>query len=165
MSNSLGNQMSKFPALKKSDCEQIALVALNKRVTVSNLLMKKEWLCVKRSCSIKKSDMRDSLVIWANCLKKIIFSPFLCPRVKRSHRSSLSCSSLSCSLLSCSFLKSDRSDSLLSLLTKEGPWVDRSCRSFQITVPSLFTKEQQWAINFCCSGQKSDRSDLLFFKS
>ena len=111
MSNSLGNQMSKFPALKKSDCEQIALVALNKRVTVSNLLMKKEWLCVKRSCSIKKSDMRDSLVIWANCLKKIIFSPFLCPRVKRSHRSSLSCSSLSCSLLSCSFLKSDRSDS------------------------------------------------------
>ena len=57
------------------------------------------------------------------------FSPFLCPRENRSR----------CSLLICSFLKSDLSNFL----------------------PSLFTKEPLWAI---CSGRswkKSNVTDLL----
>ena len=61
------------------------------------------------------------------------FSLYLCPIANCSHRS----------LLIRSFLKSDLSNSL----------------------PSLFTKEQPWAI---CSGrswQKSNRSNLLFFTS
>ena len=47
--------------------------------------------------------------------------PFLCPRANHSRRSSLICS----------FLKSDLSDSLPPLFTKEWPWAIRSGRSWQ----------------------------------
>ena len=91
-----------------------------------------------RSISLKKSDVSDSLVFQANgsrktsdSLEKNIFSyafdsfsqfpPFLCPRAKNS-----------CPfLLSRSFLKSDWSDSLPSLFTKERPWANRSRCSLQ----------------------------------
>ena len=62
------------PNLKKSVNEQIAIIALLKRVTVSKLL----------SISLKKSNVSDLLVIRANCsknmsnsLKKRIFRRFL----------------------------------------------------------------------------------------
>ena len=74
----------------------------------------------------KKSNVSDSLVIWANysqkinkSLKKFIFDSFisfLCPQANCSHSS----------LLIHSFLKIDLSDSLLSLFTKEWAWVIRS---------------------------------------
>ena len=58
------------------------------------------------------------------------FSSFLCPRVKCSH----------CSLLSCSFLKSSGSDLLSLLWTKEQPWGNCSHHSLKrLTVSgSLF---------------------------
>ena len=67
----------------------------------------------------------------AICLKKfflyhvftsfLLLSPFLGPRANRSQ----------CSLFGHSFLKSNGSDSLLSLFTKEWPWANCSCRSLQ----------------------------------
>ena len=67
----------------------------------------------------------------AICLKKfflyhvftsfLLLSPFLGPRANRSQ----------CSLFGHSFLKSNGSDLLLSLFTKEWPWANCSCRSLQ----------------------------------
>ena len=61
-------------SLKKSNPEQMALIALNKRATVSNLLgslMTEEQLWAYRSCcSVKKSDLSDSLMIRANLSQK-----------------------------------------------------------------------------------------------
>ena len=59
-----------YCSLKKSDCEQIALVALNKRGSVSNSLRslmtnKWPWANDSRLC-VKKSNMSDLLVIRAN---------------------------------------------------------------------------------------------------
>ena len=58
------------------------------------------------------------------------FPPFLCPRVNRSCPSSLIFS----------FLKSDLSDSLLSLFTKEWPWVIRSDCSWKKRDNERFTQ-------------------------
>ena len=80
------------------------------------------------------SHLTDSLVIWvktmSESLEKFIFSvcfwqffPFLYPRANRSRR---------CWLI-CSFLKSDLSDWLPSLFTKEQKWAIRSGRSWQIS--------------------------------
>ena len=59
---------------KKSNHEQIALVALSKRATMSDslrLLRTKERLWAIRSGhSWKKSSMSDSLMIWAKCSQK-----------------------------------------------------------------------------------------------
>ena len=59
-----------YCSLKKSDCEQIALVALNKRGSVSNSLRslmtnKWPWANDSRLC-VKKSNMSDLLVTRAN---------------------------------------------------------------------------------------------------
>ena len=66
------------------------------------------------------------------------FSPFLCPRANRSRRS----------LLICSFLKSDLSNFLPSLFTKEPPWAICSGRSWKKSnvtdlLRLLMIKEQQ----------------------
>ena len=58
------------------------------------------------------------------------FPPFLCPRVNRSCPSSLIFS----------FLKSDLSDSLLSLFTKEWPWVISSDCSWKKRDNERFTQ-------------------------
>ena len=55
--------------------------------------------------------------------------PFLCPKANCFHLS----------LLSCSFLKSDRSYSLLLLLTKEQLWANRSRRILQKSNHERFT--------------------------
>ena len=90
-------------SLKKSAREQISLAALYKRATRANRFRH----------SLKKSDMSDSLMIWANCSQKRVigstkklyflmfltiyeffhcFSPLFCPRVNCSSLSLLSCS-------------------------------------------------------------------------
>ena len=80
--------------------EQIALVTLYKRATVSKLLS----TLFSKERPLKKSDVSDLLVIQANrsqktsdLLKKNLFfvcldscSPFLCPRANRSRCFSLS---------------------------------------------------------------------------
>ena len=110
-------------------------------------LFKKELPCANCSPrSLQKSNISDSLVIQMNnwialkkqviCSKNVFFvcfwqfSPFLCPRVNRSHRSSLSRS----------FLKSDGSNSLSLLFKKEQMWANRFCRSLQKS-----DREQQFA--------------------
>ena len=119
-------------SLIKSDREGIALVALYKRVTVSESL----------SISLKKSGVSDSLVIRANHsqkrairLKKNYFSnvfdsfpPLYAKRANLSH----------CSLLSRSFLKRDGIDFLSSLFTKETPWANWSRRSL---------KQRDWSVS------------------
>ena len=119
-------------SLQKSNREGSTYVVLYKRAMWANC-----------SChSLKKSDVSDLLLIWAKnesfaqkngyfSYVLEIFPPFLCPRA--------TCSP--CSSLICSFLKSDLSDLLPSLLTKEKPWV----------------------ICSGCSWQKSNRSDSLSF--
>ena len=94
----------------------------------------KEWLWANCSCcSLKKSDMSDSLMIWVNrsqkwaiCLKVFhSFSSFLCPRAKRAIRS-----------------------------TKEGPWPNRSGHSWQKSYRSdslFFTRESLF-----CSQKRSN---------
>ena len=62
-------------SLKKNNGKQIALVALNKRVTMSDSLRsfmtnERPWANLSRH-SVQKSDMSDSLVIcWANPFQK-----------------------------------------------------------------------------------------------
>ena len=148
-----------------SDCEQFALVALNKRPTVSDSLRS---LMIKEGPSVNGSvkerhewftlDSSESLSKMSDFFQKIhnfrmfltvfhCFSTYLYPRANRS------CSSL----LSCSFLKSNESDSLSSLLTKMRPW---AIRSFPWANRSLAHKKRlirsknRWAycLNFFVEG-------------
>ena len=116
--------------LKKSNCEQIAFVAVYNRATLSKLL----------SIHLKKSDISDSLVIQANRFQKtsdsleknvffICFRQFTVFLLFYAKRANPSCRSS----LSRSFLKIDGINLLLL----------------------LFTKEQSCANRFCCSLQKS----------
>ena len=96
------------------------------------LLYTKERSRVIRS--LKMSDVSDPLVNptnrskkraihWQNLYLSYVFDsfpPFLFPRANRSHRS----------LFICSILKSDLSDSLPLLFTKEQPWAICSRGSF-----------------------------------
>ena len=108
--------------------ERFAQVTQDKRVAWAN--------CSHHSW--QKSYMSDSLVIRANRSQKRAirtkklqktyilyffdsFSPFLFPRVNSSRRN----------LLSSSFLKSNMSDSIRSLFTKERPWANCSGCSLQ----------------------------------
>ena len=133
-----------------------------KRTTMSESILTKEqpW-AIHSGHSWQKSDLSKSLSSLckkellsktSNLLKKITFfvgfwqfffyfSPFWCPIANRSHHS----------LLSHSFSKSDGSDSFLSLLTEERPWVNRSHCSLQIS-------DQSWAIHSHRSWQKSNRN-------
>ena len=138
MSDSLLSLFKKEPlwanqsrlTLKKSNCEQIAFVAVYNRATLSKLL----------SIHLKKSDISDSLVIQANRFQKtsdsleknvffICFRQFTVFLLFYAKRANPSCRSS----LSRSFLKIDGINLLLL----------------------LFTKEQSCANRFCCSLQKS----------
>ena len=100
-------------SLQKSDCEQITLVTLYKRVTHAN----------RSCCSLKKSDVSDSLLICSVALKnqKIRIFPhvfgsfFIAFQLFKPKSESLP-SLFGLSLYS--ILKSDRRDSLASLFTK-----------------------------------------------
>ena len=109
------------------------------------------------NCSLQKSDherialnfFKTEQHSWfeQNALKKLVIRPkntyflYVFDHFPPFLSSKANCSRRS--LLSSSFLKSVGSDSL----------------------SSLFTKEQPWAICSCCSWQKSDRSNSLFFTS
>ena len=80
----------------------------------------------------KTSDWLDKIIFWYIFDSFSLIFPFFMPKSK-----------LLPSSLSWSFLKSDRSESLSLLFTKEQPWGIHSRRSLQ----------------------KRDRSDLLFFSS
>ena len=101
--------------------------------------------------------MRDSLVIRANRSQKTGDSlekfPFLCPRANHSRRSSLICS----------FLKSDLSDSLPPLFTKELPWAICSGRSWQKSDREKFTQvaHDKRATGAISSFQQANRSFVL----
>ena len=88
------------------------------------------------SISLKKSNVSDLLLIWANhfqktsdsleknvffCMFLTVFPPFYAQEQQLS----------SLSLLSRSFLKIDVSDLLSSLFTRERLWANRSCCSLQ----------------------------------
>ena len=111
-------------------------IAVYKRVTWAN-----------RSCHfLKKSDMSDSLcrsqkneqfgqkiIIFYHIFDSFsLLFPFLCPRVNHSQHTLLRRS-----LLCSSFLKSNGSNSLLKLFTKERPWAIRSCRSLKKEQPRV----------------------------
>ena len=154
--------------MTKSDHKQNALVIFNRRATVSDslrLLMTKEQHWANRSCrSCQKSDVSDllrslrtkelhewfahdsskSLAKTSNSLKKIIQT--LC----FSHK-----------FLTVFTLFMPMRKSLPSLLTQS--LFFKSNMSDSIT--SLFTKERPWAICSGCSWQKSAGSNLLFFSS
>ena len=81
-------------------------------------------------CSHKRAIRSEKFMFYMFFTVFHCFSSFLCPRVKCSH----------CSLLSCSFLKSSGSDLLSLLWTKEQPWGNCSHHSLKkLTVSgSLF---------------------------
>ena len=109
---------------------------------------------VKHCCySFKQSNVSDSLAIWANrsqktsdSLKKFVFFvcfwhffPFLCPRAN------CSC----CSSLIGSFLKSDLSNSLTSLFTKEWPERSHNKRASLSNSLTLLFKRMQHSCVLC----------------
>ena len=137
--------------------ERFTLVALYKRATVSDSLRS---LFTNKQCEQFAHIARESLVILANHSQKTrirskfsyfsyvfySFSPFICPRANRSHSSLL---------LIRSFLKSNLSDLLPSLLTKEQLWAfcshhslkkresaNRSKKRANHTFAHLLTKNQ-----------------------
>ena len=101
-------------------------------------------------CSLKKSDESDSLGIQVNCLQKDVFwfwqfFPFLCPKANLSH----------CYLLIRPFVKSDLSNLLPSLFTKEPPWVIGSFLS------NLFILKINVSVSLSLLLNKSDVSEAL----
>ena len=104
--------------------------------------------------SLFKMSDHELIAISLFCWKKFVFFtcfwqfftvfPFLCPRVNRSHPS----------LFRCSFLKCDRT--LVALYKRV---------TMSKLLPSLFTKERLWAIQYRRSLQKSYGSNSLFSKS
>ena len=98
--------------LQKSDREQFAYVALNKRVI---------WvICVLFELIACKNE-RFALKRHVFCLFLTVFPTFLCPRANSSR----------CSSLVCFFFKSNLSDLVPLIFTKERPWVICSGRSWQ----------------------------------
>ena len=94
-----------------------------------------------RSFTLKKRAMRSTKFVFFVCFwQLLLIFPFLCPRAKRSHRSSL-CRS---------FLKSEGSDSISSLFTKKLPWgIALIALNKRVIVsellPSIFKKERgEW---------------------
>ena len=126
---------------QKSNIEPIALVALVRRAT---------W-AICSGHSGQKSYMNDSLMIPANRSQK---------RAIRSKKSYKHCVFL-ISFLTVFPLFMPMRKSLPSLLTQS--LFFKSNMSDSIT--SLFTKERPWAICSGCSWQKSAGSNLLFFSS
>ena len=104
--------------------------------------------------SLFKMSDHELIAISLFCWKKFVFFtcfwqfftvfPFLCPRVNRSHPS----------LFRCSFLKCDRT--LVALYKRV---------TMSKLLPSLFTKERLWAIQYRRSLQKSYGSNSLISKS
>ena len=122
--------------LRMESGPSLTLVALYKRVTQAKC----------SCCSLKKSDMSDSLFCskkqairaWKKCIFLHVFLPFSTafPFYAKERIVPIGL----CSIVL--FLKSDGSDSLLSLFTKEWPWVKRSPRSYELLFRSLAHKKQ-----------------------
>ena len=100
---SLSSLFNKF----NHDHEQIALVALYKRVTVTKTLLVKEQ---RELFALKNNRFAPKYLYFSYVFNSFsLLYPFLCPRANCSRRS----------LLRYSFLKRDRRNSLLSLFTKK----------------------------------------------
>ena len=140
-------------------------MAIYKRATVSDSLRS---LFTNKQCEQFAHIARESLVILANHSQKTrirskfsyfsyvfySFSPFICPRANRSHSSLL---------LIRSFLKSNLSDLLPSLLTKEQPEQFAQVAPYKratvsVLLTSLFKKEGK-----CESLKKKSKSHFRSF--
>ena len=113
-------------SLKKSNCEGFALVALDKRATVSELLLslfKKDWFAGDLSKLLSKNK-HSTFTICSKSRFFVCFSFFSHFFVPKSEV----LLSLVAPLL---FLKSNRSNSLLLLFTKDIPWANCSRRTLQ----------------------------------
>ena len=94
------------PSGQKSIRERFARVAQDKRATWVICLWF-EWIAPKNEQFTRIRSLKNRIFCMFWC-----FSPFLCPRANRS----------CCSLLSCSFVKSDMSNLIMLLSTKEQLW-------------------------------------------
>ena len=113
-------------SLKKSNCEGFTLVTLDKRATVSELLLslfKKDWFAGDLSKLLSKNK-HSTFTICSKSRFFVCFSFFSHFFVPKSKVLLL----LFAPLL---FLKSNRSNSLLLLFTKDIPWANRSRRTLQ----------------------------------
>ena len=126
---------------RQGDCERFALVALFKRATVSDS---------DPSLLTKEQPWQIARFLWA----KSNMSDFLVNQAARSQIERFVIQFDSFSMIFPFFMP--KNEWLPSLFTKSLFFGSNS-------LSSLFTKEQLWAIRSCCSWQKSDGSDSLFF--